>query len=106
MILSQNSGLYIGCRMSSRAVDMNGQSSLWFVHSMQVFVWNGVHLRNISPVVAPGAPEPVRLQPPPAHDPVRSGLPLASLGVGAAVGSPCGAPPPRPPKPPCAARAE
>src|SRR5512132_995793 len=108
MILSQYSGLYIGWRMSSRAVDMNGQSSLWFVHSIQFFDWNGVHRRNMSPTVAPGAPEPVRLQPPPAQEPVRSGFPLGSLGVGAAVGSPWGAPPPRPPcpKPPCAARAE
>src|SRR6185436_7199192 len=83
--------------MSSRAVDMNGQSSLWLVHSMHCFDWNGVHRRNMPPTVAPGAPAPVKLQPPPAHDPVRSGLPLASLGVGAAAGSPAGAPPPRPP---------
>src|SRR5687767_8859892 len=81
---------------------MNGQSWLWFVHSMQVFAWNGVHRRNMPPTVAPGAPEPVRLQPPPPHEPVRSGFPLGSLGVGTVVGSTCGAPPPRPPGP-CAA---
>src|SRR5687768_101212 len=75
---------------------MNGQSWLWFVHSIQVFAWNGVHRRNMPPTVAPGAPEPVKFQPPPPQDPLRSGFPLASLGVGAAVGSPCGAPPPRP----------
>src|SRR4030095_15686745 len=91
--------------MSSRAVDMNGQSSLWLVHSMHCFDWNGVHRRNMPPTVAPGAPEPVKLQPPPPQDPVGSGLPLASLGVGAAAGSPAGAPPPRPPwpNPSCAA---
>src|SRR5687767_4353920 len=83
---------------------MNTQSSLWLVHSIQFFVWNGVHRRNMLPTVAPGAPEPVQLRPP-AQDPVRSGFPLASLGVGAAAGSPCGAPPPRPPcpNPSCAA---
>src|SRR5687767_12296099 len=56
------------------------------------------------PTVAPGAPEPVKFQPPPPQDPVRSGFPLASLGVGNVVGSTCGAPPPRPPppNPPCA----
>src|SRR6185503_1333462 len=49
---------------------------------MQFFDWNGVHRRNISPTVTPGAPEPVRLAPP-AQEPVRSGFPLANLGVGA-----------------------
>src|SRR5687767_11094513 len=86
---------------------MNGQSWLWLVHSIQVFAWNGVHRRNIPPTVAPGAPEPVKFQPPPPHDPVRSGFPLASRGVGKVVGSTCGAPPPRPPpNPPCAIRDE
>src|SRR5688572_9490841 len=88
---------------------MNGQSWLWFVHSMQVFAWKGVQRRNIPPTVVPGAPEPVRLQPPPPQEPVRSGFPLASLGVGASAGLPCGAPPPRPPPnppPPCAIRDE
>jgi len=28
---------------------MNGQSSLWFVHSMHCLLWNGVQRRNISP---------------------------------------------------------
>src|SRR5688572_17610804 len=90
--------------MSSRAVDMNTQSSLWLVHSIQFFDWKGVHRRNMLPTVAPGAPEPVKLQPPPPQEPVKSGFPLASLGVGAAAGSPCSAPPPRPPcpNPPCA----
>src|SRR5687767_9631208 len=86
---------------------MNGQSWLWFVHSIQVFAWKGVHRRNMPPTVAPGAPEPVKFQPPPPQDPVRSGFPLASLGVGNVVGSTCGAPPPRPPpNPPCATRDE
>src|SRR5687768_14982268 len=57
------------------------------------------------PTVAPGAPEPVKFQPPPPQEPVRSGFPLASRGVGAAAGSPAGAPPPRP-CPPCATRDE
>src|SRR4029450_7418254 len=78
---------------------MNTQSSLWFVHSIQFFDWKGVHRRNMLPTVAPGAPEPVKLQPPPPQEPVKSGFPLASLGVGAAAGSPAGAPPPRPPGP-------
>src|SRR5262245_53873683 len=56
---------------------MNTQSSLWFVHSMQFFDWNGVQRRNMSP------PEPCRPPVTPTQDPVRSGLPLASLGVGA-----------------------
>src|SRR5215467_4680553 len=56
---------------------MNGQSSLWFVHSMQFFDWNGVHRRNISP------PDPCWPPPAPCQEPVRSGFPLASLGVGA-----------------------
>src|SRR5689334_7048283 len=83
---------------------MNGQSSLWLVHSIQFFDWKGVHRRNMPPTVVPGAPEPVKLQPPPRQDPVKSGLPLGSRGVGAAAGSPAGAPPPRPPwpTPPCA----
>src|SRR5262245_37650724 len=80
---------------------MNGQSSLWLVHSIQFFDWKGVHRRNMPPTVAPGAPAPVKLQFPPPQEPVKSGFPLASLGVGAAAGSPCGAPPPRPP-PSCA----
>src|SRR5687768_10263272 len=84
---------------------MNTQSWLWLVHSIQVFAWKGVHRRNMPPTVAPGAPEPVKFQPPPPQDPVRSGFPLGSRGVGAAVGSPAGAPPPRP-CPPCATRDE
>src|SRR5688572_9415588 len=82
---------------------MNGQSWLWFVQSMQLFAWNGVQRRNIPPTVVPGAPEPVKFQPPPPQEPLRSGFPFASLGVGASAGFPCGAPPPRPP-PPCAIR--
>src|SRR5688572_16972364 len=85
--------------MSRRAVAMNSQSWLWFVHSIQVFAWKGVHRRNMPPTVVPGAPEPVKFQPPPPQEPVKSGFPLGSLGVGAAAGSPCGAPPPRPPGP-------
>src|SRR5687768_8235016 len=85
---------------------MNTQSWLWFVHSIQFFAWKGIHRRNMPPTVVPGAPEPVKFQPPPPQEPVKSGLPLASLGVGAAAGSPAGAPPPRPPcpPPPCATR--
>src|SRR5687767_15335000 len=75
---------------------MNTQSWLWFVHSIQVFAWKGVHRRNMPPTVAPGAPEPVQFQPPPPQEPVRSGFPLGSRGVGSVVGSTCGAPPPRP----------
>src|SRR5579872_1091891 len=56
---------------------MNGQSSLWFVHSMQFFVWNGVQRRNMLP------PEPWRPPLTRTHEPVKSGCPLASLGVGA-----------------------
>ena len=43
---------------------------------MQLLVWNGVQRRNIPP----GTPR----WPPPAvcQEPVRSGLPLGSLGVG------------------------
>src|SRR5262245_31339257 len=78
---------------------MNGQSSLWLVHSIQFFDWKGVHRRNMPPTVAPGAPAPVKLQFPPTQEPVKSGFPLDSLGVGAAAGSPCGASPPRPPWP-------
>src|SRR6187397_2221975 len=102
------SSLFVHWSISIRAVDMNGQSSLWLVHSIQFFDWKGVHRRNIPPTVAPGAPEPVKLQPPPPQEPVRSGFPFASLGVGAAAGSPCGAPPPRPPcpNPPWATRDE
>src|SRR5215831_3199286 len=44
---------------------------------MQLFVWNGVQRRNMSP------PEPCRPPLTRTHDPVRSGFPLASLGVGA-----------------------
>src|SRR4029453_1517571 len=83
---------------------MNPQSSLWFVHSMHVLDWNGVHRRNISPTCTPGTPEPVIL-PPACQEPVRSGFPLGSLGVGA-FGSGAAAPPPRPPNPPCAVRDE
>src|SRR5262245_53783664 len=80
---------------------MNGQSSLWLVHSMQFLVWNGVHRRNISPTCAPGAPEPV-IVPPACQEPVRSGFPLASLGVGAfgSTWAPPPRPPPKPPPPP------
>src|ERR1041384_818889 len=56
---------------------MNGQSSLWFVHSMQFFVWNGVQRRNMLP------PEPCRPPLTRTHEPVRSGCPFASRGVGA-----------------------
>src|SRR3954449_932806 len=49
---------------------------------MQLLDWNGVHRRNMSPTVTPGAPAPVRFTAPP-QEPVRSGFPLASLGVGA-----------------------
>src|SRR4029077_8269748 len=77
MILSQYSGLYTGWCMSSRVEDMNTQSSLWFVHSMQLFVWNGVHRRNMSP------PEPCRPPLTRCHEPVRSGFPVESRGVGA-----------------------
>src|SRR6185312_5624395 len=56
---------------------MNGQSSLWFVHSMQFFVWKGVQRRNMLP------PEPCRPPLTRTHEPVRSGCPLASRGVGA-----------------------
>src|SRR5262245_51776721 len=62
---------------------MNTQSSLWFVHSMQFFDWNGVHLRNMSP------PDPCWPPPAPCQEPVRSGFPLASLGVGACAASCC-----------------
>src|SRR5215831_5048751 len=44
---------------------------------MQFFVWNGVHRRNMSP------PEPCWPPLTPCQEPDRSGLPLASLGVGA-----------------------
>src|SRR5690349_10249791 len=103
--LSQYCGLYIGWFMPRREVDMNTQSSLWFVHSMQFFDWNGVHRLNMSPTVqpVPWTPEPVIL-PPACQEPVRSGFPLGSLGVGA-FGSGAAAPPPRP-KPPCAANPE
>src|SRR6187399_1108823 len=77
---------------------MNGQSSLWLVHSIQFFDWNGVHRRNISPTCTPGAPEPV-IRPPACQEPDRSGFPLGSLGVGA-FGSGAAAPPRPPPRPP------
>src|SRR5688572_2043638 len=83
---------------------MNTQSMLWFVHSMHSLFWNGEHRRNMSPTWTPGTPEPV-MRPPACQEPVRSGFPLGSLGVGA-FGSGA-APPPRPPPGPpgpCAAR--
>src|SRR5215204_6589664 len=83
--------------MPSRDVDMNGQSSLWLVHSIQFFDWNGVHRLNMPPTCVPGAPEPV-IKPPACQEPVRSGFPLGSLGVGA-FGS-TAAPPRPPPRPP------
>src|SRR6185436_20759197 len=59
---------------------------------MQFFDWNGVHRRNMSPTVTPGAPAPVRFTAPP-QEPVRSGFPLASFGVGALGSAGGGAPP-------------
>src|SRR5688572_17750215 len=56
---------------------MNTQSALWFVHSMHSFVWNGVQRRNMLP------PDPCRPPLTLCQEPVRSGLPLGSLGVGA-----------------------
>src|SRR5678816_3716098 len=44
---------------------------------MHSFVWNGVHRRNMLP------PDPCRPPPAPCQEPVRSGFPLGSLGVGA-----------------------